>query len=146
MYRPPVVSRSPIVIVLVPLRSEKFVDTKNRLNCLFANFRTFPITPLHQRLWLMLIMLDSNVSSEKLLKTSRPTWDSNLLPSVLCKKLLKLTSSPCSKVPSPTLWPRRLVWVILMCLDTNLCAIHGKRVTIQPKDMQLARRLRGERS
>ena len=30
--------------------------------------------------------------------------------------------------------------------DTNLCAIHAKRVTIQPKDMQLARRIRGERS
>ena len=30
--------------------------------------------------------------------------------------------------------------------DTNLCAIHAKRVTIQKKDMQLARRLRGERS
>mmetsp|Transcript_53249 Transcript_53249/g.149496 ORF Transcript_53249/g.149496 Transcript_53249/m.149496 type:complete len:153 (+) Transcript_53249:82-540(+) len=29
--------------------------------------------------------------------------------------------------------------------DTNLCAIHAKRVTIMPKDMQLARRLRGER-
>ncbi|MBW0526560.1 hypothetical protein O181_066275 [Austropuccinia psidii MF-1] len=29
--------------------------------------------------------------------------------------------------------------------DTNLAAIHAKRVTIQPKDMQLARRLRGER-
>lgn len=29
--------------------------------------------------------------------------------------------------------------------DTNLCAIHGKRVTITPKDMQLARRIRGER-
>jgi len=28
--------------------------------------------------------------------------------------------------------------------DTNLCAIHAKRVTIQPKDMQLARRIRGE--
>lgn len=27
--------------------------------------------------------------------------------------------------------------------DTNLCAIHAKRVTIMPKDMQLARRLRG---
>jgi histone H3/H4 len=27
--------------------------------------------------------------------------------------------------------------------DTNLCAIHGKRVTIMPKDMQLARRIRG---
>ena len=30
--------------------------------------------------------------------------------------------------------------------DTNLCAIHAKRVTIQPKNMQLARRIRGERS
>lgn len=27
--------------------------------------------------------------------------------------------------------------------DTNLCAIHAKRVTIMQKDMQLARRLRG---
>jgi histone H3 len=27
--------------------------------------------------------------------------------------------------------------------DTNLCAIHAKRVTIMPKDMQLARRMRG---
>jgi histone H3 len=30
--------------------------------------------------------------------------------------------------------------------DTNLAAIHAKRVTIQPKDIQLARRIRGERS
>jgi histone H3 len=28
--------------------------------------------------------------------------------------------------------------------DTNLCAIHAKRVTIQSKDIHLARRLRGE--
>jgi len=28
--------------------------------------------------------------------------------------------------------------------DSNLCAIHGKRVTIMPKDMQLARRIRGQ--
>ena len=28
---------------------------------------------------------------------------------------------------------------------TNLCAMHAKRVTIQPRDMQLARRIRGER-
>ncbi|KAK1828850.1 putative histone H3-like centromeric protein cse-4 [Podospora conica] len=27
--------------------------------------------------------------------------------------------------------------------DANLCAIHAKRVTIQPKDIQLARRIRG---
>jgi histone H3 len=30
--------------------------------------------------------------------------------------------------------------------DTNLCAIHAKRVTIMPKDMHLARRIRGERT
>ena len=30
--------------------------------------------------------------------------------------------------------------------DTNLCAIHAKRVTILPKDIQLARRIRGERT
>ncbi|CAJ0950817.1 unnamed protein product [Ranitomeya imitator] len=30
--------------------------------------------------------------------------------------------------------------------DTNLCAIHAKRVTIMPKDIQLARRSAGERA
>uniref|UniRef100_A0A8C9B8U2 Core Histone H2A/H2B/H3 domain-containing protein n=1 Tax=Phocoena sinus TaxID=42100 RepID=A0A8C9B8U2_PHOSS len=30
--------------------------------------------------------------------------------------------------------------------DTNLCAIHAKRVTIMPKDIHLARRIRGERA
>ena len=28
--------------------------------------------------------------------------------------------------------------------DTNLCAIHGRRVTITPRDMKLALRLRGD--
>ena len=30
--------------------------------------------------------------------------------------------------------------------DTNLCSMHAKRVTIMPKDIQLARRIRGEKS
>ena len=30
--------------------------------------------------------------------------------------------------------------------DTNLCVIHVKRVSIMPKDIQLARRIRGERA
>lgn len=36
-------------------------------------------------------------------------------------------------------------YVISLLADTNLCAIHTRRVTIQPKDIQLALRLRGER-
>ena len=30
--------------------------------------------------------------------------------------------------------------------DTNLCCIHARRVTIMVKDMQLAQRIRGERT
>ena len=37
-------------------------------------------------------------------------------------------------------------YLVQLFEDTNLCAIHAKRVTIMPKDMQLARRIRGERS
>lgn len=35
-------------------------------------------------------------------------------------------------------------YLVGMFQDTNLCAIHAKRVTVMPKDMQLARRIRGE--
>ncbi len=35
-------------------------------------------------------------------------------------------------------------YMVSLFEDSNLCAIHGKRVTIMPKDMQLARRIRGE--
>jgi histone H3 len=36
-------------------------------------------------------------------------------------------------------------YVIGLFEDTNLCAIHCKRVTIMPKDIALALRIRGER-
>lgn len=37
-------------------------------------------------------------------------------------------------------------YLVSLFEDTNLCAIHARRVTIQQKDIHLARRLRGERS
>ena len=37
-------------------------------------------------------------------------------------------------------------YLVAVFEDSNLCAIHAKRVTIMPKDIQLARRIRGERS
>jgi histone H3 len=37
-------------------------------------------------------------------------------------------------------------YLVALFEDTNLCAIHARRVTIMPKDMQLARRIRGERA
>ena len=35
-------------------------------------------------------------------------------------------------------------YLISLFQDTLLCAIHAKRITIQPKDVHLARRIRGE--
>ena len=35
-------------------------------------------------------------------------------------------------------------FLVALFEDTNSCAMHAKRVTIQAKDIQLARRLRGE--
>ena len=37
-------------------------------------------------------------------------------------------------------------YLVQLLEDSNLCTIHAKRVTIQPKDIQLARQIRGERS
>jgi histone H3-like centromeric protein A len=34
-------------------------------------------------------------------------------------------------------------YLVTLFEDANLCAIHAKRVTIQVKDIQLARRIRG---
>jgi len=36
-------------------------------------------------------------------------------------------------------------YIVGLMEDTNLCAIHAKRVTIMSKDMNLARRIRGEK-
>jgi histone H3 len=36
-------------------------------------------------------------------------------------------------------------YLVSLFEDTNLCAIHAKRVTIMTKDLHLARRIRGER-
>ena len=38
------------------------------------------------------------------------------------------------------------VYLVYLFEDTNLCAIHTKRVTIMPKDIQLTRHIRGERT
>ena len=37
-------------------------------------------------------------------------------------------------------------YLVTLFEDTVLCAIHAKRVTIMPRDMQLARRIRGDRT
>lgn len=34
-------------------------------------------------------------------------------------------------------------FLVMLFSDANLCAIHAKRVTLFPRDMQLARRIRG---
>jgi histone H3 len=35
-------------------------------------------------------------------------------------------------------------YIVGLFADVHLCAIHAKRVTVMPRDLQLARRIRGE--
>ena len=46
----------------------------------------------------------------------------------------------------PTLQEAVEAYLVGLFEDTNLCAIHTKRVTIMPKAIQLARKIRGERT
>jgi hypothetical protein len=98
-----------------------------------------------------LMIPGSNVLSVRSHKTSKPTcgfshqpsWHSKNLPRLIWsgkQSILPASFSKCSYSPFPRPSPSSLFE------DTNLAAIHAKRVTIQPKDIQLARRLRGERS
>ena len=62
-----------------------------------------------------------------------------------------ITSPLCGKVRFQSLAIKVLqeaseAYLVGLFEDTNLCAIHTKRVTIMPKDIQLARRIRGERA
>ncbi|KXJ70714.1 hypothetical protein RP20_CCG022707 [Aedes albopictus] len=50
---------------------------------------------------------------------------------------------PCRK---PTKKPTKATYLVGFFEYTNLCAIHTKRVTIMPKDIQLARRIRCKRA
>ena len=63
------------------------------------------------------------------------------LPCLLRKKEMRLQSTAVLALQEAS-------EAYLVCLfeDANLCAIHAKRVTLMPKDIQLARRIRGERA
>lgn len=60
-----------------------------------------------------------------------------------CRKLQRLTWFIYSRMREFSFLSFLLFQEKIMPIDRNLCAVHGKRVTIQPKDIHLARRLRG---
>ena len=62
-----------------------------------------------------------------------------------------ITSPPCGKVRFQSaaimaLQEAAEAYLVGLFEDTNLCTIHAKRVTIMPKDIQLARRIHGKRA
>ena len=66
--------------------------------------------------------------------------DSEVIKSPLCGKV-RFQSAAIM-----TLQEAAEAYLVGLFEDTNLSAIHAKRVTIMPKDIQLARRIRGERA
>ena len=49
-------------------------------------------------------------------------------------------------IASPSSPSKAEAYLVGLDEDVNLCALHAKRVTIMPKDIQLARRIRGKKS
>ena len=68
------------------------------------------------------------------------TSDSDVILSPLCGKV-RFQSTAIMALQEAS-----EAYLVGLFEDTNLCAIHAKQVTIMPKDIQLARRIRGERT
>ena len=66
--------------------------------------------------------------------------DSEVIKSPLCGKV-RFQSAAIMALQEAT-----EAYLVGLFEDSNLCAIHTRRVTIMPKDIQLARRIRGERA
>jgi len=82
------------------------------------------------------------------IKSQQIFWFESFPFSVWSVKLLRISRAIFRFQGSAVLALQEAAEAYLVGLfeDTNLCAIHAKRVTIMPKDIQLARRIRGERS
>ena len=66
--------------------------------------------------------------------------DSEVIKSPLCGKV-RFQSAAIMALQEAT-----EAYLVGLFEDSNLCAIHARRVTIMPKDIQLARRIRGKRA
>ena len=66
--------------------------------------------------------------------------DSEVIKSPLCGKV-RFQSAAIMALQEAT-----EAYLVGLFEDSNLCAIHARRVTIMPKDIQLARRIRSERA
>ena len=66
--------------------------------------------------------------------------DSEIITSPLCGKVRFQSTAIIA------LQEAAEAYLVGLFKDTNLCAIHAKQVTIMPKDIQLARRIHGERT
>ena len=66
--------------------------------------------------------------------------DTDVIPSPLCGKV-RFQSAAIMALQEAS-----EAYLVGLFEDSNLCAIHTKRVTIMPKDIQLARRIHGERA
>ena len=88
----------------------------------------------------------SSVSSEKSPRISKLISDSSPLPLALFRSVEQTLPTFKSLTNIYLFQEASEAYLVGLFEDTNLCAIHAKRVTIMPKDIQLARRIRGERA
>ncbi|KAK2719127.1 hypothetical protein QYM36_004828 [Artemia franciscana] len=75
-------------------------------------------------------------------------WSENIVPKRLVREIAQdfKTDLRFQSSAVMALQEAREADLVGLFDDTNLCVIHTKRVTIMPKEFQLARRIRGERA
>ena len=132
-------SRSPTGTAQAPWRSARSAATR-RLRALFVPSRAPLINARPHRIITHTTLLPSFQSTELLIRK---------LPfQRLVREIAQDFKTDLRFQGSAVLALQEAAEAYLVGLfeDTNLCAIHAKRVTIMPKDIQLARRIRGERS
>jgi len=83
---------------------------------------------------------------------SSPTFSSSLLPSLTLIQIREIGLSLLPVDGQPLRWQSQAIealqeaaeaFIVHLFENTNLCAIHAKRITIMQKDIQLARRIGG---
>ncbi|VDL83515.1 unnamed protein product [Nippostrongylus brasiliensis] len=110
------------------------------------------VTPLSRRLQTKRGLMTEEPEPEKLKLTKRLTfWKLQQVVDGVASGNCRITADRNIKEEyrwqaNALLALQEAAEVYLTCLfeDTNLAAIHARRVTIMPKDMQLVRRIRGE--
>ena len=99
-------------------------------------------------MYVLIILLDffRLIKHISMCEWRRRTGETEIDPTQLTRAEGEKAFCPCwAKGAMDALHEAAEIYLVGMMEDANLLAIHAKRYTIQPRDIQLARRIRGDK-